>query len=220
MIYPGIDERFRVQTEAGEIANTRRKYHLEEDPYILCMGPWVQRKNLGVVLSAFSQLVDDIPQARLVITGQPARGMRNLSLQDAFRGISCHARERVHALGHLPFKELRAIVRGAEVLAYPSLFEGFGLPPLEAMSAGVPAIVSDTPAVVEAVGEAALVARADYPAEWREALRQVLNTPHLGERLISSGKKRSEEFTWERCVRETAQVYTAVAQGRKQLKAV
>jgi alpha-1,3-rhamnosyl/mannosyltransferase len=116
----------------------------------------------------------------------------------------------VRTVGHVAFEELRALVQGAAVLAYPSGYEGFGLPPLEAMLAGVPVVASDAAAVLEATGGAALIARAGDRRAWSEALRRVLSDEELASELRAKGRARSVQFTWERCARETADLYAEI----------
>jgi glycosyltransferase involved in cell wall biosynthesis len=214
VIYPGVDERFGTSVTQAEIADMRQRLDLGDAPYLLLMGPWVRRKNLEVVIAAFAQVAEVLPSARLAITGRPAPGMRNSGVQSALESLPSSARERVRTPGHVATGDLLALVKGAAVLAYPSLYEGFGLPPLEAMSAGVPVVVSDSPVLSEVAGGAALVARVGSPREWAGALLAILTDRARSGELAAKGRERAAQFTWERAVRRTVKVYREAAAGR------
>ncbi|HYO49874.1 MAG TPA: glycosyltransferase family 1 protein [Chloroflexia bacterium] len=212
VIYPGIDREFRrVVPTMQNLSDTRRKYGLGDDSYIICVGPWVARKNLSVVVAAFAEVAPRMPNVRLVITGNLSRGMKGTTPEQMVGALPPDARERVHAVGFVPKEELVALVSGAAVLAYPSRYEGFGLPPLEAMSAGVPVVASDTPAVAEVTAGAALLAPVDSPREWAVALAGVLANPDRAAQLRAAGIRRGADFSWERCAKETIALYKNVA---------
>jgi glycosyltransferase involved in cell wall biosynthesis len=211
VIYPGIDEHYRRPLPKERVEAARRQLGIGDSPYVLLLGPWVRRKNLGVVVEAFRVLAEQIPGLKLVVTGKPTRGMHAGDLSTALSRLPAGIRQRVMPVGHLPSDTLRAIMQGAAALAYPSEFEGFGLPPLEAMASGVPVVVSDTPAVVEAAGGAALIAPAGDPRAWAEALHRVIADPATVEALRSAGQKRSADFSWARCAGETLDLYDRIA---------
>jgi glycosyltransferase involved in cell wall biosynthesis len=106
---------------------------------------------------------------------------------------------------------LYCLVAGAALLAYPSRWEGFGLPPLEAMLAGVPVVASLTPAVEEVTEGAALLCDADNPHEWAKTFETVLANPQTAAVRGDAGRKRANLFSWARCARETATLYHRVA---------
>jgi glycosyltransferase involved in cell wall biosynthesis len=212
VIYPGIDREFRrTPATIQSPTDTRRKYGLGNDSYIICVGPWVARKNLSVVVTAFAEIAAHMPNVRLAITGNLPRGMKGTTPEQLVGALPPYARERVHALGFVSKEELVVLVSGAAVLAYPSRYEGFGLPPLEAMSAGVPVVASDTPAVAEVTAGAALLAPVDSPHEWAVALSDVLANPDKAAQLRAAGLTRSADFSWERCAKETIALYKKVA---------
>jgi glycosyltransferase involved in cell wall biosynthesis len=212
VIYPGIEREFRHTAATMQPPDdTRRKYGLGDDSYIICVGPWVARKNLSVVVAAFAEVAAHMPNVRLVITGNLPRGMKGTTPERLVGALPPYARERVHAVGFVPKDELVALVSGAAVLAYPSRYEGFGLPPLEAMAAGVPVVASDTPAVAEVTAGAALLAPVDSPREWAAALSGVLANSDGAAQLRAAGLERSAAFSWERCAKETIALYKNVA---------
>jgi len=206
VIYPGTDGMRNVPTAIIP----HSEFNIPNS-YVLCLGPWVRRKNLEVVLQAFALLAERLPGVNLVITGDTPRGMRVYTKQELLSHIPDEYRHRVQLVGYVSAKEKQALVAGSSVLCYPSRFEGFGLPPLEAMAAGVPVVASNTPAVVEVTGGAALMANPDQPGEWSAAIESVLLYPDLAGLLRQAGRQRSAEFTWERCARRTALLYRRVA---------
>jgi glycosyltransferase involved in cell wall biosynthesis len=149
--------------------------------YVLAVGTIEPRKGIDVLIEAMDEL--DVP---LVLAGQPGWG--GVELDSA----------KVRVLGRLPDSDLAAVLRRATVLAAPSLAEGFGLPVLEAMAAGVPVVHSDAPALVEVAGGAGrCVPRGDAKA-LAAALREVLFSPNLASSLAAAGRARSADFSWKR----------------------
>lgn len=214
VVYPGINREYaESRSTPEEAAITLNKLGIGANPYILCLGPWVRRKNLSVVLRAFALAHHDLPGMRLVITGSTPRGMKGESETPArlLEALPAGVRSRVHLMGYVSSSHLRVLLQNASVLAYPSRYEGFGLPPLEAMSAGVPVVASHTPAVVEVTGGAALYATPDSPQEWKDRFLQVAHSPETAAILIQAGLHRSALFSWERCAQETADVYRVVS---------
>jgi glycosyltransferase involved in cell wall biosynthesis len=149
--------------------------------YVLAVGTIEPRKGIDVLVEAMDEL--DVP---LVLAGQPGWG-----------GVEPDS-AKVRVLGRLPDSDLAAVLRRAAVLAAPSLAEGFGLPVLEAMAAGVPVVHSDAPALVEVAGGAGrCVPRGDAKA-LAAALRDVLFSPTLASSLAAAGRSRSADFSWKR----------------------
>jgi glycosyltransferase involved in cell wall biosynthesis len=160
-------------------------------PYILSVGALQPRKNLLTLIRAYRQL--KLP-VELVIAGQ--RGWM-------WEEIEREAGNGVVLLGYVPDAELPALYRGAAVVAMPSLYEGFGLPLLEAMACGAPVVASNASCFPEVVGDAAtLVDPHDVPA-WAAALQRVIESPPPREVSV----RRAAAFTWERTARETLAVY-------------
>ncbi len=209
VVYPGIDRAYgEVQEKMieGRLIGAR-----QEGRYILCLGPWVRRKNLEVVVEAFKRIAPRFPDVQLVITGKPARGMKGYTEESLLSVLPPKTRARVRRTGFVAQGDLYRLVAGATLLAYPSRWEGFGLPPLEAMLAGVPVVASLTPAVEEVTEGAAMLCDADNPHEWAKSIELVLSDPKTAADLSDAGRKRAALFSWEKCARETATLYHRVA---------
>ena len=185
----GVDPLFFEVPEGGPPA---------EPPYFAAIGSSRPRKDLVTLVRAFKGVVEAHPEIRerLVITGEDpgAGGLREAAVELRRAG-------RIVFTGHLDDRDLVRLYRDATALAYPSRYEGFGLPPLEAMAAGAPAAVADIPVMAEVTGEAAMrVAPADAAA-WAEALRRLASDPALRDRLSSEGREHARRFTWRNSAR-------------------
>ncbi|MGB7537909.1 MAG: glycosyltransferase family 1 protein [Anaerolineales bacterium] len=185
------------------------KQHLAERfgwsaPYILYVGAIEPRKNIGRLIEAFADLAKEYPRMKLVLAG-PRRGEQKsvdsvLTRRKVF--------DRVVFTG--PIVELTELYNGCELFVFPSLYEGFGMPPLEAMACGAPVVCSDTSSLPEVVGDAAcLVSPLDTRA-LAAAMREVLSNSRLRRGLRKKGLERSHAFSWERNAAETMDVYRKV----------
>ncbi len=184
----------------------RRRYGVGPR-YVLSVGTLEPRKNHARLIRAFEQLGAD--DTELVLVGGP--GWRSRSAERAIEASP--ARARIRRLGPVPTPDLTALYRGATVFAYPSLYEGFGLPVLEAMAAGTPVLTSDVSSLPEVAGDAALVVDPRSVDAIRTGLARLLDHPSLRDRLAEAGREREATFTWERAARETLEVYRAALGG-------
>ena len=202
-IYPGIDPLF-FGTGSAETRTTGKG----EEPRLVFPGAPVSRKNLDLVLRAMAEAPPSSPLGRacLQITGAAAGSFPAHRERIAQMGLG----RRVEWLGQVPAEQMPSVMRSADVCVYPSLYEGFGFPPLEAMAAGTPVVASTASCLPEILGDAALlVDPADLQA-FSTAVQSVLNDPAARDRLIEAGRKRARGFTWERCAEETAALYRDV----------
>jgi glycosyltransferase involved in cell wall biosynthesis len=162
-------------------------------PYLLYVGNVKPHKNLGRLLEAFSRVAPRI-QCDLLILGKNEGFLSNDS---TVRAAAEQLAPRVQLLGALPQEQLMRYVSHAEALVLPSLYEGFGLPPLEAMACGCPAIVSNVASLPEVCGDAAIYFNPFEPASIAEAILRVQKEPGLRETLRCRGLERARRFTWE-----------------------
>lgn len=174
-------------------------------PYFVCLGNTRPYKNIPTAMKAFALCVRERPGVELVIAG---RG-------DSFRSLKTLARRldvagRVRFAGPLSHAEMLGLLHGAQALIFPSLVEGFGLPVLEAMSAGCPVIASRVPAIVEVAEDAALFCHPARPEEFAAAMTRLLDEARLGRDLRVRGHARASQFSWDRCAEGTLAVYHAL----------
>jgi glycosyltransferase involved in cell wall biosynthesis len=180
-----------------------------EPPYVLAIGTVEPRKGLPDLVEAFDRIADSIPDTHLKIAGPPGWGEETLAA--ALR--SARHRDRMQRIGWSDDRS--SLIAGARLLAYPSLYEGFGLPPLEAMSLGVPVVATSAGAIPEVVGDAAvLVAPGDVPA-LAEALLFVARDPTTRERLVALGTERVRLFSWQRAGQQLARLYRTLPDARR-----
>jgi len=210
VIYEGVDPRFHPVRDAEVLRQARSRYHLPED-YILYVGTIEPRKNLVRLLEAYHALKQKGYGHKLVFVG--AKGWLYQPVFDAMRALGLEG--DVILPGYITDEDLPAIYAGASLFVFPSLYEGFGLPPLEALASGVPTIVSDASSLPEVVGDAALQVPPTDTGALAGAMERVLSDAALAERLAAAGPERAALFTWEKAAEETVALYREVARERR-----
>jgi glycosyltransferase involved in cell wall biosynthesis len=204
VVHEAVTERFRPASIEAQVT-VRRRYGLPER-FVLFVGTLEPRKNLVTLLQAYHALRDRGLAQRLVAVG--ARGWRDSAFHAQLRSLGLE--DDVVLPGYVPDEDLPAIYSAADLFAFPSLREGFGLPVLEAMACGVPVVTSNVSALPEVVGDAGLlVSPRDVPA-LAAAIERVLADPHLQQALRAKGMARAAFFSWDRAARETLAVYESV----------
>ena len=204
VIHEAADPRFAPQLPE-RVAEVRERYGLPER-YVLFVGTLEPRKNLTRLLHAFEKLCRDGSCDGLVLVGK-----RGWLYDDFFAELErSPAREEVILPGYVPDGDLPAFYAGAQVLAFPSLYEGFGLPVLEAMASGTPVACSGTSSLPEVVGDAALTFDPTNEEAILEALRQLVDSPGLRRELAERGLVRAAQFSWDRVAAQTEAVYGSV----------
>jgi glycosyltransferase involved in cell wall biosynthesis len=195
-IFPALADRIRVIAHGvtalpvpPDAAAVRARLGVP-DGYVLAIATLEPRKGLDVLIDALAR---PVTRAHLVVVGPTGWGDVDVARTAAAAGLGS---DRLHAVGRLDDRELAAVLAGAAVLAAPSRAEGFGLPVLEAMAAGVPVVVSDAPALVELVGPTGLVSRRDDPVALAEAIGGVLADATLADDLAARGRARAAGYTW------------------------
>ena len=181
-----------------------------DEPYILYVGSERPRKNLDRLFEAFAKLKKEFPELKLVkvgVFGRFERYRRNIMRKLDSLGIT----RDVIFVDHIPDLDLAYYYSSAVLLAYPSLYEGFGLPPLEAMACGCPVVTSNTSSLPEVVGEAGIMADPYDTDSLFKAMRQVLTDDKLRDDMVRKGLEQAKKFSWEKAAEQTLEVYNKVA---------
>lgn len=204
----------RGQEDAQRIA--RERFGLEK-PFVLAVGVLQPRKNLPVLVEAFGRAKarSRLPH-QLVLVGKAGWDTEQSTLrQIAARGGGAEAAEALVFPGYVADTDLPILYRACTLFAHPALYEGFGLPPLEAMACGAPALVSDAPAMPEVVGDAALTAPPTDVSAWTDALTRLLSDADLRADLARRGPRRAACFSWKTTAERTWAAYQEAMAGKK-----
>jgi alpha-1,3-rhamnosyl/mannosyltransferase len=203
----GLDPAFHPRS-AQETQAVLSRHELTHGGYFLSVGTLEPRKNVETTVAAYRQLPQALRERHpLVMAG--LRGWRTSSMERALEPLV--ASGQVRMLGYLERDDLAAITAGALTLVYPSIYEGFGLPPLEAMGCGVPAITSTASCLPEVVGDTGMLVDARDIDGLAAAMRQMAEDPQRRSQLSAQARARALTFTWERCVAETLAAYRFAA---------
>ena len=207
VITDGVNEKFRPVTDEQELSQVTNRYQLPPR-FALCVGSTEPRKNIRIAIKAFGQLRRVRADVHLVITGVD---YCRVAPEEAFAGLDL---EGVHFAGYVHDFDMPAIYSLAQVLVFPSLYEGFGLPPLEAMACGTPVVTSNSTAIPEIVGDAAVLIDPRNAAELAGAIEMVLSSHDMRMELIEKGKKQSAIYSCRTMAAETRKIYEKVVSGR------
>lgn len=204
-IHSGVHARFHVAADSpDEPAHIRARYQLGDAPYVLAVGTMQPRKNHLGLVRAFAKLTSHSGQkANLVISGGKGWLYDNVADEVQRLGLS----ERVKFIGYADDADLPALYRTASVFAFPSLYEGFGLPLLEAMASGVPVVTSNVSSLPEVAGEVGLLINPHDVNALAAALDQALHDEVWRTQAIAAGLARAQQFTWERAAEQLLDVY-------------
>ncbi len=185
--------------------SVRARYGLAER-YFLFVGTLQPRKNVPGLLRAFAELRRRMAgPVDLVLVGQPGRGEADLRTLARKLGVE----DYVRWLGYVPATDRPSLFASASALVFPSLYEGFGLPPLEAMAWGTPVITSNTSSLPEVVGDAGILVNPRDVTELANAMARILDDLTLRERLIAAGRVQAARFTWDRCASDVELAFLA-----------
>lgn len=208
VIHHGVDEGYSVCNDRDYLDGVRRRFALPER-YVLHVGVVEVKKNIEALLRASAPLVREGVVDGIVLAGRDGRradGIRRLAAELGLDG-------RALFLGHVPQDTMRGLYSLARVFVFPSWFEGFGLPVLEAMACGTPVISSDSSSLPEVAGGAAVLFPPNQPDKLESELRRVLSDPQLRADLIGRGLARASEFSWAASAARHLEVYRRVLQA-------
>ena len=212
VVYNGVDPRFGQKPSAKKSREVAGRLKLPQR-YVLYVGALEEKKNVARLLAAWGQVTeqDSARGWKLVLAG--GTGGKRGSFQETAEAE--RVKDSTLFAGYVPDEDLPALVANAGLFVYPSLYEGFGLPVLEAMAAGVPVVTSQTSSLGEVAGDAARLVDPESVDEMAEAMSELLGDKKLAQGLRKKGLSRAAEFTLERCARGTLAVYRGVlGEGR------
>ena len=209
VIENAIDERFLQSGRREEQRLVRERYRVT-DPFLLYVGSARPQKNLPRLVEAFAVVKGELrshpvyDKLKLLIVGDELS-----EYPDVRRSvIRSRVQEDVRFLGYVPVEILRVFYQAAEVFVFPSLYEGFGLPPLEAMAQGTPVVTSNVSSLPEVVGDAAVLVEPENVFEIARGISLALLDEELREQLRLRGHRRISRFSWERSVRQVLEIYS------------
>lgn len=223
VIYEGVDREVfkpvkdlsRAKSRDDTLINSLKHFELKPEGYFLFVGTIQPRKNLRRLIEAFnlfltqatSLIINHQSQPKLVLVG--SKGWLSDEIYQLPEKL--RIQKQVRFLGRINDQDLVALYSGAIALVFPSLYEGFGLPILEAMSCHCPVITSQTSSMPEVAGQAALYVNPYKVEEIAEAMKKLTTDNILRDRLIEKGYKQAEKFSWERCARETVELFEGMS---------
>lgn len=206
---------FQPVTDTTLIASTLQRYQIPNQPYLLSLATLEPRKNLNFLIRCFSQVIEAEPTLDLNLVLVGVSGWQTAEIFQA-ASHNPHIRSRIIFTGYLPDRDLSAIYSGATAFVYPSLYEGFGLPPLEAMQCGTPVITANTSSLPEVVGEAGILIDPTQEADLCQAILRVVYDTQLQADLSQRAAQRASQFSWARCAQQTAEIYQIAATNPSQ----
>lgn len=211
MVYEAADAQFRPIEDTDTVATVVHRYGLMPNNYVLTVGTLEPRKNQIRLVEAFHLMRQRgaAPNLKLVLAGR-----KGWLYEDLFRRVEeLGLTKDVIFTGIVPDKDLPALMNGALMFVYPSLYEGFGLPVLEAMACGVPVITSNRSSLPEVVGDAGLLVDPENESALAEALIVILSNQARRQKMSRRGISQAARFSWEEAARQTLKVYRGASEN-------
>ncbi|MFX0210075.1 MAG: glycosyltransferase family 4 protein, partial [Candidatus Hodarchaeota archaeon] len=208
VVYHGVSKCFLPKNDTILISRIIKKYHIMT-PYILFVGTFHKNKNLIRLLKAFRELkLSSKLQHQLVLAG--GKGQLNQDIVQTIKELKIE--DVVSLPGYVSDEDLPILYNGSDLFVFPSVFEGFGMPVLEAMACGVPVISSNFCSLPEVVGNASLLVDPLNVDLLAGAMHRILSNEELRNELIKKGLERVKQFTWEKTAKETIEIYREVCE--------
>lgn len=205
VIHLAVAENFKPASSKSKVEQIKNKYHTGEK-YFLHVGTIEPRKNLPFLVEAYFDAVKSGIKENLVIVGK-----RGWYYDKLFRSIhNLHLEQKVIFAGYVDDEDIPFLYCGATAFVFPSIYEGFGLPPLEAMACGTPVICSNTSSLPEVIGDAGILISPNNKPAWSKQMFEISRNKKLAQNLKIMGLKQAKKFSWEKTARETIEVYKDV----------
>ncbi|MCB8982450.1 MAG: glycosyltransferase family 4 protein [Ardenticatenaceae bacterium] len=205
VLYSGVNEQFQPVTEKEGLTAVSNRYQLGDAPYLLTVGTVQPRKNYQMLIRAFAPVAASWPH-NLYIAGGKGWLYDDMMAEVERQGLN----GRVRFLGFVADEDLPALYSGATLFLFPSLYEGFGLPLLEAMQCGTPVISSNASSLPEVVGETAVQLSPHDQTAWTHAMQELLADPARRMQLVAAGYRQARQFTWQKAAAHLLQLYQAL----------
>ena len=210
VIYEGVDPRFHRVTDSAALQHARERYQLPER-FILAVGTIEPRKNLSTLFDAYATLLKDSSahlQSPISNLNVVVAGKQGWLVESTLQAVRARGLEgKVQFTGYVADEDLPSLYTLAEVFAFPSVYEGFGLPPLEALACGTPVVCSNASSLPEVMGDAGLLVSPTDAQAWMLALGRALTDASLRRDLAARGPRQAARFTWVDAARRTRAVY-------------
>jgi len=201
VVHLGVGNPFHPRNAQESKEAMKKKFGIPND-FLLTVGTFEPRKNIAGIINAFSLIASKIPHD-LVVVGQHGWKNRHVVRQIELSDI----RRRIHMVGYLSDEILPVMYSAADVFVFPSLYEGFGLPPLEAMACAVPVVASNVSSIPEIVGKAALLVDPHNPVEIADGILKIINNSSVRFELIGRGLHQASTFTWGGTARRMLEIF-------------
>lgn len=211
VIYEAADERYAHPVSAEDLKRVKTKYYLHK-PFVLNVGTLNPRKNLEFLVKVFSTIKQNtkLPH-QLIIAGK--KGWHYDQLFKLVKDLGME--DEIIFTGYIEDEDKPALYRLADLFVFPSMYEGFGLPPLEAMMCGTPIISSNTSSLPEVVGDGGITLSPTDKSGWVSAITHLLSNDNYRQELIGKGKTQAAKFSWELCAKETLDLYHQIGDVQK-----
>jgi glycosyltransferase involved in cell wall biosynthesis len=204
VIYQGFDSReYKIIKDEDRLRNIRKKYNLPSN-YILFIGRINFKKNIPNLIKAFKKISSNpaTKEYKLVLIGKPETGYEEIAKEIKRQELE----DKIIELGWINLRDVVCIMNMARIFVFPSKYEGFGIPPLEAMSCNVPVIAANSGSIPEVVGRAAYLFDPNSVEDMAKKMLELIKNKILQKELVDLGKKRVNEFSWNKCAKETLEV--------------
>jgi len=208
LVSPAVGPEFYQVVDPAVQASVKARYGIRREAFVLSGGGTEPRKNIAGLIEAFGRAPRLREKLNLVVVGGMERGAD--AIWEAVR--RSRLEEAVIFPGHVPLEDLRVLYSSCALFVFPSLYEGFGMPVLEAMACGAPVVSSNASSLPEVVGDAALLVEPHNPEAWAQAMTRVFEDANLRHDLRRRGALRIKAFSWEQSAREQLRVYQELAQ--------
>ncbi|MCA9934304.1 MAG: glycosyltransferase family 4 protein [Ardenticatenaceae bacterium] len=202
VLYSGVDPRFRPVESGAVMTAVRQRYQLGDAPYMLAVGTVQPRKNYQMLIRAFAPLAGKFPH-NLIIAGGKGWLYDEMMAEVGRQGLD----GRVHFIGFVDDDDLPALYSGADLYVFPSLYEGFGLPLLEAMGCGVPVLTSNASSLPEVAGAAAVQLSPHDETAWTTAMAELLGDDTRRVQMVAAGFRQARQFSWGKSAKQLLAIY-------------